>query len=120
VNAPDFGTHFVDGGLQFVELIFGQGLGREKIHRAGAGIGQQQVQHGQVVAQRLAAGGWRDHHHVLALFDRLERLGLVGIELADAAVRQRAPQDGVHAAGHISIGAAGGRLVPDGRMMKAG
>jgi hypothetical protein len=86
-ECADLGAHLVDGGLQFVELIFGQGFGGEKIHGAGAGIGEQQVQDGQVVAQRLAAGGGRDDHHVLALFDRLEGLGLVGIELLDAAVR---------------------------------
>ena len=51
---------------------------------------------------------------------RLEGLGLVGVELRDAAFGQRAAQDGVHGAGQILIGAAGGRLVADGRMMEAG
>ena len=98
-ECPDFRAHLVDGGLQLVELVFGQGLGREKVHGAGAWIGQQQVQDGQVVAQRFAAGGGGDHHHVLALFDRLEGFRLVGIELMDAAVHQGLPQGGVHASG---------------------
>ena len=49
-ECPDLGPHFVDGALQFVELVFGQRLGREQIHGAGAGIVQQQIQDGQVVA----------------------------------------------------------------------
>ena len=61
-----FGTHGIHRRLKFVKLILGQRLGRKQIHRARAGIGDQPIQHRQVVAEGLAAGGGRDHHHIAA------------------------------------------------------
>ena len=61
---------------------------------ARAPVAQQQVQHRQVVAERLAAGGRGDHDDVAAGVDRGEGLGLVGVEARDAPLFERGPQAG--------------------------
>ena len=84
-EGAQFGTHGVNGALEFGELIFGQRLGGEQVQRARAGIGNQPLEYREVVAQRLAGGGGRHHHHIASGCGVGERLGLVRVELADAA-----------------------------------
>ena len=91
-EGAEFGTHGVDGALEFGELVLGQRLGGEQIQRASAGIGNQALEHRQVVAQRLAGGGGRHYHYVASGGGVFERLGLVRVQLADAARHQRLPE----------------------------
>ena len=86
------GAHRIHHGLEFVQLVFGQRLGREQVHGPRAGVLQQPVEHGQVVAQRLAAGGGRDHHDVLARLDQPDGFGLMHVELPDVPLLQDLPQ----------------------------
>ena len=88
------GTHRFDERVEFVQLVFGQRLGGEEIEGAGAGVGNQSVEHRQVVAERLAAGGGSDHDDVTGGFDRIERFGLVAIELFDAALGEDGAERG--------------------------
>ena len=58
---------------QLGELVLGQRLGREQIEHARLGLLHERLEHGQVVAERLARGGRRHHDEVLALGHGLER-----------------------------------------------
>ena len=64
----------------------GQRLGREQVQRAGSGIVEQRVEHGQAVGQRLAGGSGGGQDNVLPRQRRLDRLGLVGVGLFDGAI----------------------------------
>ena len=81
----EVGTHFLDHGVEFVELIFGEGFGGEQIHGARAWVCQDGVQDGQVVAEGLSAGGWGNDHDVPALLYLVEGFGLMRVKLGDAA-----------------------------------
>ena len=106
-------THRVHRRLEFVQLILGQGLGREQIHRAGARVFDHPLQYRQVVAQRLAAGGRRHHHHVVAGGAMFKRLGLVHIKLRNAPCNKGIVQGGRDARGNPGILAFPRRLMPD-------
>ena len=67
--------------VQFGELILRERLGWKQIQGAARGILQDRIQHGRVVAERLARRRRRDHHHVTAGERVLDRLGLVSVEL---------------------------------------
>ena len=110
-ESPYFRAHLLYGGLQLVELVFGQGLSRKKVQRAGPWVARDEVQYGEVVAQRFAAGGRGDHYHVLVFTDRLEGFRLVGIELVDAAVLEGLAQGGVKRLGQVLKDTVGGGLV---------
>ena len=68
---------------QAFELILRQRLGREEIERCRFGLGQQALEHRQVVAEALAARGPRDDHDVEPAAQRLDRLDLVRVEPLD-------------------------------------
>ena len=57
------------------DLLFRQRLGGKQVHGARRRVGHQQIQHRQVVAQRLPAGRRRNDGYVLA---RLHRSGTRG------------------------------------------
>ena len=69
---------------QLRQLVLGQGFRREQVQRAGLGVGGQALEGGQQVAQALARRGGRDNADMLAARRRVQRLGLVGVELSDA------------------------------------
>ena len=119
-EGADVGAHRVDGALEFVQLILGQRLGGEQIHGARVRIAQQQVQHRQVVAERLAAGGGRDDDRVGAGADQVEGFRLVGVEPGDAAALERGAQAGIERRREIAIDAGGGGLVADGAHRRFG
>ena len=88
VHADVVGTLGADQGRELVQLghlILRERLGRKEIQRPRRRILQDGVEHGQVVAERLARGGGCGDHDVLAGRHALIRLGLVAIELAHAA-----------------------------------
>ena len=75
----DIRSHGVHGRLKFVKLVLGQCFGRKQIHGARARLVDQALEHGQVVAQRLAAGSRRDDHDILARDAVLKSFRLVRI-----------------------------------------
>ena len=75
--------------VQLRQLVLRQRLGREQIQRARRRILQDRVEHGRVVAERLARRGRRDRDDVAAGEHVRERLRLVRVELLDAARRKR-------------------------------
>ncbi len=66
-------------GAQLRELVLSQGLGRVHIERAPLGMLEQPLQNREVVAERLAAGGRRNHDEVAAVANRVIGVGLVRI-----------------------------------------
>ena len=72
-------------GAQAVALIAGQRLQREEVERPGLLAGLRRPQHGELVDERLAAGGGRGEHDVGARVEPLEGPNLVLVEGADAA-----------------------------------
>jgi hypothetical protein len=87
------------------QLVLSQGLGGKEIEGGrvdpvGARrVGEETLEHRQIVAQRLPTSRGRNHHHVLALQRGLYRSGLVKVELLDAALPEGLSQPGVNVAG---------------------
>ena len=75
--------------LQLGELILRQRLGRKQIQRAARRILKNRVQDRRVVTERLARGRRRDDDDVAAGERVVDRLGLMRVELIDAARLQR-------------------------------
>ena len=74
---PDFGAQLAGQPLKRMKLVFGQRLGGEQINGARVTVGHQTIQDRKVVAQCLAAGGWRDHDDIFARRCHFQRLRLV-------------------------------------------
>ena len=72
---------------QLRHLVLGQGLGGEEIERLPA-LGEDRIQHRQVVAECLAGGGGGGHDHMPAGPGEVRGLPLVGVEPGDAALPQ--------------------------------
>ena len=101
--------------VQLRQLILRQRLGREQIQRSPAGIGQQAIQDGQVVAQSLAAGCRRDDGHMLAAQRERDRIGLMRVECGHTARGQRGNQAGIKLGRKWRIARGlGGRDLPPG------
>ena len=83
---------------QRARLVLGQRLGRVQVQGAGPGIAEQDLECGQVEAQRLARGGPGGDDH-RALPRRLQRLPLVGVEALDAGALECAHELGPQVAG---------------------
>jgi hypothetical protein len=81
------------------QLVLRQRLGGEEIEDAGLGLLHEGLEHRQVVAERLAGRGRRHDDQVLALGDRVIGLGLVRVELLDAAAPQRFEQSRIERGG---------------------
>src|SRR5712692_6942025 len=77
---------------QLIRLIVRERFRRKEVERACLGVSQEVVEHGQIVAQRLAAGRRRDDHDVLLCLKRAPRRELMAIELSNAAPPQRVSQ----------------------------
>ena len=71
--------------VQLGELILRERLRRKQIQGPRGRIPDDGVEHGDVVAERLAGGGGSGDHHVAARERMLDGDRLVGIELLDAA-----------------------------------
>ena len=101
--------------LQLGELILRQRLGRKEIQRAARRILQDRVQDRRVVAERLARRGRRDDHDVAAGERVVDGLGLVRVELLDAARRQRGAQARIDRARERRVFGCRGLEAPHGR-----
>ena len=73
-------------------LVLRQRFGRKKVERPGLGVAQQAVEHRQVVAQRLTAGGAGDDHDILPGLSFFQAVGLVGVQAVDTLRAQRLDQ----------------------------
>ena len=73
---------------EFRDLVLDEGLGRKEEQRACCRILGERLEDRQRIAQGLARGRWRDHDHVPAGANVLDRLCLVRVELLDSAACQ--------------------------------
>ena len=105
---------------QLGELILGEGLGGEQIQHARLRLLHEGLEHGQVVAERLAGCGRRHHDHVLALGDGLEGPRLVRVELLDPAPAECLDEARVERGGKRRVDGGAGLEVPDGGDERAG
>ena len=71
--------------VQLGQLVLGQRLGRKQVQGAARRIGHDGVQDGHVVAERLAGRRRGRHDHVASRQGVRHRLGLVRVDLIDAA-----------------------------------
>ena len=71
--------------MKLRHLILRQRFGREEVERAARRIAQDRIEHGQVVAKRLARRRRRRDDDVAARRDVGEGFGLMDVELRDAA-----------------------------------
>ena len=85
--------------VELFQLVDGQGLRGKQVEGASGRVGGERVQHGQVVAERLAAGSRSDDHDVLAAGDSIPALGLVHVRPLDSALGKRVPQAGIDCLG---------------------
>ena len=81
---PHVGAEGIAEGVEFLQLVHGQGLGREEVQGASRRIGGDRVENGKVVAERLAACRRRDDHRVFARGDAVPTPGLMDVELLDS------------------------------------
>ena len=81
--------------VQLRELVLGERLGRKQVEDARLGLLDQGLQHGQVVAERLARGRRRHDDDVLPLGHDLDGARLVRVELLHAATLERLDDPGV-------------------------
>ena len=76
--------------VQFTEaeqaprLILGQGLGGKHVERCGVRRIQKGFQRGQLIAQRLPAGGRGNNRYVLPLPQSTNGIGLMGVKPLDS------------------------------------
>src|ERR1019366_726506 len=91
-----------------------QRLGGEQVHGARALVAHEQVEHGEVVAQRLAAGSRGDDDYVLAGYNPIEGVGLVGIQARNPAFGEGGAQLRVDERRNIGERSLRGWLMMDG------
>ena len=69
------------------KLILRQRFGGEEVECTCRGVAQQRLEDGQVVGERLAAGGGRHNHHVAPRAGMVQRLVLVAVERGNLSPR---------------------------------
>ncbi len=87
-----FGADQLRELVQFRQLILRERFRREQVQRARRGVLQDAADDGRVVAERLPRCRRRDDHDVAARERVVDRLGLVRVELLDAARPEGAAQ----------------------------
>jgi hypothetical protein len=75
----------------------------KKVEGAGAGVGEDRLEDGQVVAEGLAGRGRRYDHDAFAAEGGLDRLRLVGVEGLDPAPSERFDQTGIGRGGERGV-----------------
>ena len=109
-EGAEVGPHVFDEAVEFLELIFGERLGGEKVQGAGAGAGGEVVEDGKVVAERFAAGGGGDDDDVFTGVKVGVGVGLVGVGPFDAFGGKHLAQFGIEIGRKFAVfgGARGG------------
>ncbi len=110
-RAQDRRGQLAGDGVELGELVLGEGLGGEEVEGAGAGLGEEPAEHGQVVAEGFAAGGGGDDDDVLAAQRSLGSKGLVSVEALDAAPAECRHQARVNARWGLGVARGPGRQV---------
>jgi hypothetical protein len=83
----DLGSH---GEIkEGVNLILTQGLGWEEEERPARGIGGDLLEHRELIAHALTAGGWRREDHIFSLLYRFIGDGLVLVEVVNSTRNER-------------------------------
>ena len=82
----DVGLELADEAMHLVHLVLGQGLGGKEIDCPGLGFFQDLLEHRDVVAQSLAARRWCHEDHVPAVTYKVDGMGLMAVELGNAAL----------------------------------
>jgi hypothetical protein len=96
-------------GADRAELIVGERLGGGQVQRGAVALAEQGLEHGELVAEALAAGGPRGDHHVGAGARQGDRLGLVAPQLLDPSCPQSAEQDVGEVVGQLDPACPPGR-----------
>jgi hypothetical protein len=96
------------------QLVAPECLGREQVERPRGRILRDGLEHGQVVAQRLAGRGRGRDQHVIAGAERLHRLELVAVERGHAPPLQRGPEARVEPRRDVDQVRGSGRQDPVG------
>ena len=112
---PDVTAQFMDQAMHFVHLVLGEGLGGKQVEGAALRRFENPLKHGQVVAQRLAAGRGRHQQHMLPVPSFLDRFGLMAVELSDAPLFEDKTEAGVNPARKGGVTAFRGRKSPERR-----
>jgi hypothetical protein len=84
------------------DLVLRERLGGKEIERFRAAL-EGGVDDRQVVAERLARGGRRDHHGVAPGGDMVPRLALMAVQVENAALPQRPGEPWVEAGGEVGV-----------------
>ncbi len=105
---------------QLGELVLGEGLRGEQIQHTGLRLLDECLEHGQVVAERLAGRRRCHHDHVLALGNGLEGPRLVRVELLDAAAAQGLDEARIERGRKRPVDGGPGLEVPHGGDERAG
>ncbi len=87
-EGADFVAEFFRPAVEFGELVLRKRLGGEQIQRARFRILDQRGEDGQVVAERFAGRRRRHDDDVAALGGEPHRLGLMRVEIFNAARAQ--------------------------------
>ena len=106
---PDAAQGWSRQRLKRPQLILGQGLGGEKIERVDALVGDDGLQHRDVVDEGLATGGSRRHDHVLPGADGVDGPGLVRVEPGRSVGPHRRDQGRRQRRIQSSVASAAGR-----------
>ena len=99
---------------QLARLVLGQRLGGEEEERAALRVARVVVEHGQLVAEALAAGGAGADHHVLAGPQGVVGGALVAVQALDAGREERFAQRGRQVRGQLRRAAPARGLVRHG------
>ena len=100
--------------VQRTGLVLSQRLGRVQVESAGGAIGAQDVERGQLEAQRLPGRGARGDDR-RPFERRLERLRLMGVEMRDPRPLERGATVGLRSSGSETSGPSVRRRNPDAR-----
>ena len=105
---------------QLRQLILGESLGGKEVQDPRFGLLHEGLQDGQVVAERLAGGGGRDHHEVLALVHDFESPRLMRVQPLHPPASERLDEARIERRGKGRKDGGLGLEVSGGRDERAG
>ena len=106
--------------LKLGQLILGERLGGKQVERPARSVLQDRIQNRDVVAQRLARCGRRNHDGMPARQGMTHRFGLVAVKLRDPARREGGFQSAIDGVGKRSVLAGDRGQASDGSYVEFG